>query len=89
MHTRSVYIAREQFICHQTVQCTQARNEDFHTRVVHALLHTHVFIKFKSSCTVAIVPSSFWVYIQINSSCPAASSYFCNSLLSITQKTSF
>ena len=52
MHTTSVYIARGQFIRHQTVECTQARSKDFHTRVVRELLHTHVFMKFKSSCTV-------------------------------------
>ena len=52
MHATSVFIARKQFIRHQTVEHTQARSEDFHTRVVHALLHTHVFMKFKSSCTV-------------------------------------
>ena len=45
-------IAREQFIRHQTVERTQARSEDFHTRVVRALLHTRVFMKFKSSCTI-------------------------------------
>ena len=48
----SVYIAREQFIRHQTVERTQARSEDFHIRVVRALLHTRVFMKFKLSCTV-------------------------------------
>ena len=53
MHTTGVYIAREQFIHHQTVERTQARREDFHTCVVRALLHTHVFMKFKSSCTVS------------------------------------
>ena len=52
MHTTSVYIAREQFIRHQTVKRTQACSKDFHTRVVRALLHTRVFMKFKSSCTV-------------------------------------
>ena len=52
MHAMSVYIAREQFIRHQTVERTQARSEDFHTRVVCALLHMRVFMKFKSSCTV-------------------------------------
>ena len=56
MHATSVYIARkparEQFIRHQTVERTQARSEDFHIRVVRALLHTRVFVKFKSSCTV-------------------------------------
>ena len=51
----SVYIAHEQFICHQTVERTQACSEDFHTRVVRALLHTRVFMKFKSSCTVCTV----------------------------------
>ena len=52
MHATSVYIAREQFIHHQTVERTQARSEDFHTHVVRVLLHTRVFMKFKSSCTV-------------------------------------
>ena len=52
MHIMSVYIAHEQFIRHQAVERTQARSVDFHTRVVRALLHTHVFMKFKSSCTV-------------------------------------
>ena len=47
MHATSIYIAREQFIRHQTVERTQARSEDFHTHVVHALLHTRVFMKFK------------------------------------------
>ena len=47
MHATSVYIAREQFIRHQTVERTQARSEDFHIRVVRALLHTRVFMKFK------------------------------------------
>ena len=52
MHATSVYIAREQFIHHQTVKRTQARSKDFRTRVMRALLHTRVFMKFKSSCTV-------------------------------------
>ena len=52
MHATSVYIAREQFLRHQTVERTQARSEDFHIRVVRALLHTRVFMKFKLSCTV-------------------------------------
>ena len=47
MHTTSVYIAREQFIRHQTVKRTQARSEDFHTRVVYALLHTCVFMNVR------------------------------------------
>ena len=54
MHATSVYIAREQFIRHQTVERMQARSEDFHIRVVRALLHTRVFMKFKSSCTVYV-----------------------------------
>ena len=54
MHATSVYIAREQFLRHQTVERTQARSEDFHIRVVRALLHTRVFMKFKLSCTVCI-----------------------------------
>ena len=52
MHATSIYIARKQFLRHQTVERTQARSEDFHIRVVRALLHTRVFIKFKWSCTV-------------------------------------
>ena len=52
MHATSVYIACEQFIRHQSVVCTLARSEDFCTRVVRALLHTRVFVKFKLSCTV-------------------------------------
>ena len=54
MHAPSVYIAREQFIRHQTVEHTQARSEDFQIRAVRALLHTRVFMKFKLSCTVAM-----------------------------------
>ena len=50
----SVYVAREQFIRHQTVKRTQARSEDFHIHVVRALLHTRVFMKFKLSCAVYI-----------------------------------
>ena len=52
MHATSVYIAYEQFIRHQPVVRTLARSEDFCTHVVRALLHTRVFVKFKSSCTV-------------------------------------
>ena len=52
MHATSVYIAREQFIRHQPVVCTPARSEDFCTCVVRALLHTHMFVKFKSTCTI-------------------------------------
>ena len=40
------------FLRHQTVERTQAHSEDFHIRVVRALLDTRVFVKFKSSCTV-------------------------------------
>ena len=54
MHAMSVYIAREQFIRHQPVMCMLAHSKDFCTRVVHALLHTHVFVKFKLSCTVLL-----------------------------------
>ena len=59
MHATSVYIAREQFIRHQTVERMQARSEDFHSRVVRALLHTRVFMKFKSSYTVYIDPNEY------------------------------
>ena len=55
MHATSVYIAREQFLRHQTVKRTQARSEDFHIPVVRALLDTRVFVKFKSSCTVLLI----------------------------------
>ena len=54
MHATSVYIAREQFIRHQPIMCMLAHSEDFCTRVVRALLHTRVFVKFKLSCTVSI-----------------------------------
>ena len=54
MHATSVYIACEQFIRHQTVKRMQACSEDFHIRVMRALLHTHVFMKFKLRCTVGI-----------------------------------
>ena len=46
MHAMSVYTAREQFIYHQPVMCMLACSEDFCTRVVHAVLHTRVFMKF-------------------------------------------
>ena len=55
MHATSVYIAREQFIRHQTVKRMQACSEDFHTRVVRALLHTRVhevYIKLYHTYTV-------------------------------------
>ena len=55
MHATSIYIARKQFICHQTVERTQARSEELHTHVVRALLYTRVFMKFKSSCTVVAI----------------------------------
>ena len=51
MHATSVYIAREQFIHHQPTVYMLACGEDFCTHVVCALLHTRVFVKFKSSCT--------------------------------------
>ena len=55
MHATSVYIAREQFIRHQPVMCTLACSEDFCTCIVRALLHKHVFVKFKSSCTAGLL----------------------------------
>ena len=55
MHATSVYIAREQFIHYQPVVCTLARSENFCTHVVRALLYMHVFVKFKSSCTVLYI----------------------------------
>ena len=42
---RAIYTVR-----HQPVACTLARSKDFCTRVVHVLLHTRVFVNFKSSC---------------------------------------
>ena len=54
MHATSIYIAREQFIRHQTVERTQARSKDFHTHVVRALLRTRVFMKFKLRCTISL-----------------------------------
>ena len=53
MHTVSVYIAREQFIRHQSVVYTLECREDFCTHVVRALLHTRVLVKFELSCTAS------------------------------------
>ena len=58
MHATSVYIAHEQFIRHQPVVCTLARSKDFCTHVVHVLLHTRMFVKFKLSCTVQNMSNS-------------------------------
>ena len=66
MHATSVYISCEQFIRHQTVEHTQARSEDFHTRVVRALLHTHVFMKFKLSYTVPKINFEFDFYCLVS-----------------------
>ena len=60
MHATSVYVAREPFIRHQPVMCMQARSEDFCPRVVRALLHMHMFVKFKSSCTVV-----YSIFLQV------------------------
>ena len=50
----SVYIVCEQLKRHQPLVHTLALSEDFPVCVVHALLHTHAFLKFKSTCTVII-----------------------------------
>ena len=44
--TISVYIVREQLICHQPVMRMLAHSEDFPIHVVHALFHTQAFFKF-------------------------------------------
>ena len=38
---------------HQSPVRSQARSEYFYVRAVRVQLHTRVFLKFKSSCTVA------------------------------------
>ena len=50
LHIKCTHVASK--LCTQSVVRTLAHSEDFCTRVVHALLHTRVFVKFKSSCTV-------------------------------------
>ena len=37
---------------HQSPVRSRARSEYFYARAVRVQLHTHVFLKFKSSCTV-------------------------------------
>ena len=37
---------------HQSPVRSRARSEYFYARAVHMQLHTRVFLKFKSSCTV-------------------------------------
>ena len=64
MHVTSVYITHEQFIRHQPVMHTLARGEDFHTCVVHVLLHTHVFTKFKSSRIVGLQSCKFLIVVS-------------------------
>ena len=39
---------------HQSPVRSQARSEYFYARAVRVQLHTRVFLKFKSSCTVYI-----------------------------------
>ena len=50
--TQRVFILLASNLCHQPVVCMLGSSKDFCTCVVHALLHTHVFVKFKSSCTI-------------------------------------
>ena len=49
----SVYIVREQLICHQPVMHMLAHSV-FPICVVRALLHTHVFFKFKLNCIASV-----------------------------------
>ena len=51
----SVYIVHKQLRHHQPLVYTPARSEYFPVRLVPALFHTQVFLKFKSSCTVLIL----------------------------------
>ena len=37
---------------HQSPVCSRARSKYFYARAVRVQLHTRVFLKFKSSCTV-------------------------------------
>ena len=46
------YIIREQLRHHQPLVHTLAHSEHFPVRVVRAVFHIQVFLKFKSSCTV-------------------------------------
>ena len=39
-------------MCHQSPVRLRARSEYFYARAVRVQLHTRVFLKFKSSCTV-------------------------------------
>ena len=48
----SIYIVHEQLRRYQPVVHLLACSEDFPICVVHALFHTSVFFKFKSSCTI-------------------------------------
>ena len=58
--TQRVFILLASNLCHRPVVCTRARSEKFCTRVVHALLHMRVFVKFKSSCTIAMYITSHY-----------------------------
>ena len=69
MNATSVYIAREQFLRHQTVERTQARSKDFHIRVVRVLLHTRVLMKFKLSCTVGTFNIAINAILKYNYNC--------------------
>ena len=41
---------------HQSPVRSRARSEHFYARAVRVQLHTRVFLKFKSSCTVQVTP---------------------------------
>ena len=66
MHATSVHIAHEQFIHHQPVVYMLVCSEDFCTRVVRALLHTRVFLKIKSSCTICFTCACVCVSKDMN-----------------------
>ena len=48
----SVITLHGRFIRHQSPVRLRAHNEYFYAHAVHMQLHTHAFLKFKSSCTV-------------------------------------
>ena len=62
--TQRVFILFASNLCHQPVMCMLAHSKDFCTRVVRALLHTRVFVKFKLSCTIGNAVLA--VYIIVN-----------------------
>ena len=57
----SVITLYGQLMRHQSPVRSRARSKYFYARAVHVQLHTRVFLKFKSSCTVS---QNFSLHIQ-------------------------